>query len=496
LARAAEGLVGVPASRVRACNNAPLRADGEYVLYWMIAARRTGWSFALQRAVERAHGLRKPLVVLEALRAGYTWASERLHAFVIEGMADNARAFAGQPVTYLPYVEPQPGAGKGMLEALAARACAVVTDHTPVFFLPRMVAATARRLPVLLEAVDGNGLLPLAATEAVFPTAFAFRRFLQGVLPAHLEDAPAPDPLAGVRLPRLTALPEEVARRWPPAPTALLEGDPGALATLPVDHRVGRVPKVRGGRRAGLETLTRFVNERLALYDEVRNQPERDGTSGLSPYLHFGHISPHEVFAAVAKREGWTLEDLASKASGRRTGWWGMSAPAEAFLDQLVTWRELGFNFASKRDDGERYESLPPWARATLEKHARDRRPNLYTIEQLEEAATHDRLWNAAQVQLLREGRIHNYLRMLWGKKVLEWSPSPRHALEVMLELNNRYALDGRDPNSTSGICWCLGRYDRPWGPERPIFGTVRYMSSENTVRKLRVADYIAHHVP
>jgi deoxyribodipyrimidine photo-lyase len=488
--------VAVPGVRVRACNQAPERGEGEFVLYWMIAARRAGWSFALQRAVEHAHGLRKPLVVLEALRAGYTWASERLHTFVIEGMSDNARAFAGRPVTYLPYVEPEPGAGRGMLEALAARACVVVTDDVPVFFLPRMVTSAAARLPVLLEAVDGNGLLPLGATEAVFPTAFAFRRRLQGVLPAHLDEAPNPDPLAGVHLPRLTALPGEIVRRWPPAPTALLEGDPRTLAALPVDHRVGRVPEVRGGRRAGLEALRRFVDERLAVYHEVRNQPEREGTSGLSPYLHFGHISAHEAFAAVAEREGWTTSRLASRASGRRTGWWGMSAPTEAFLDQLVTWREVGLNFASKRDDGERYESLPPWARATLEKHAGDRRRHLYAPEQLEGAATHDPLWNAAQVQLLREGRIHNYLRMLWGKKIVEWSPSPQRALGVMLELNNRYALDGRDPNSTSGICWCLGRYDRPWGPERPIFGTVRYMSSENTARKVRVKEYIARYAP
>jgi len=488
--------VGVPALRVRACNKAPLRADGEYVLYWMIAARRAGWNFALQRGVEHAVRLGKPLVVLEALRAGYAWASERLHAFVIEGMADNARAFEGRPVTYFPYVEPEPGTGTGLLEVLAARACIVVTDDAPVFFLPRMVTAAAGRLPVLLEAVDGNGLLPLAATEAVYPTAFAFRRLLQGVLPAHLDEPPAPDPLVGVNLPRLTALPEEIARRWPAALPVLLAGEAAALAALTVDRGVGRVSAVRGGRSAGITSLRRFLNERLAGYAETRNQPERNGTSGLSPYLHFGHVSAHEVFAAVAEREGWTPERLASKASGRRTGWWAMSTPAEAFLDQLVTWREVGFNFASKRDDAERYESLPPWAGVTLEKHAGDPRPHRYTPEQLEGANTHDPLWNAAQVQLLREGRIHNYLRMLWGKKILEWSPSPQQALAVMLELNNRYALDGRDPNSTSGIFWCLGRYDRPWGPERPIFGTVRYMSSENTARKLRVGEYIARYSP
>ena len=159
-----------------------------------------------------------------------------------------------------------------------------------------------------------------------------------------------------------------------------------------------------------------------------------------------------------------------------------------------MTWRELGLNFAGKREDAESYDALPPWARVTLEKHADDPRPYLYSPDALEQARTHDPLWNAAQVQLVREGRIHNYLRMVWGKKILEWSPSPRVALETMLGLNNRWALDGRDPNSTSGIFWCLGRYDRPWGPERPIFGTVRFMSSANTRRKLRVKGYLARY--
>jgi len=168
-----------------------------------------------------------------------------------------------------------------------------------------------------------------------------------------------------------------------------------------------------------------------------------------------------------------------------------MSEPAEAFLDQLVTWRELGFNFCEHRPDYADYQSLPPWAKATLLKHARDKRVHTYTIEEFASARTHDLLWNAAQRQLVTEGHIHNYLRMLWGKKILEWTANPEEALDIMIELNNRYALDGQDPNSYSGIFWILGRYDRPWGPERPIFGTVRYMSSENTARKVRVAEYI-----
>jgi deoxyribodipyrimidine photo-lyase len=168
-----------------------------------------------------------------------------------------------------------------------------------------------------------------------------------------------------------------------------------------------------------------------------------------------------------------------------------MRPAAEAFLDQLVTWRELGFNSAWQQDSAEAYSSLPAWARKTLAAHAGDPRPYIYSARRLGAADTHDPVWNAAQRQLLREGRIHNYMRMLWGKKILEWTRSPRQALAVMLELNNRYALDGRDPNSASGILWCLGRYDRPWGPVRPIFGTIRYMSSDSARRKFRLGPYL-----
>jgi deoxyribodipyrimidine photo-lyase len=233
---------------------------------------------------------------------------------------------------------------------------------------------------------------------------------------------------------------------------------------------------------------------RLPRYVDLRNEPEADVGSGLSPYLHFGHVSVHEVLEVLARREDWSPADVASSATGRRSGWWRMSAAAEAFLDELVTWREIGFNMCSQRPDYDRYESLPAWAQRTLAAHARDRRRWSYTLDELAAGRSHDPLWNAAQMQLVREGRLHNYLRMLWGKKILEWSGSPREALAAMIELNNRYALDGRDPNSYTGIFWVLGRYDRAWGPERPIFGHVRYMSSENTARKVRVRDYIERH--
>jgi deoxyribodipyrimidine photo-lyase len=475
---------------VRPENHAGVRPAGEFVLYWMIAARRVRHSFALQHAAARAAELGKPLVILEALRVGYPWASDRLHRFVIDGMADNERRLAGASVVYHPYVEPAPGAGKGLVAALAARAALVVTDDFPCFFLPRMVAAAAARCPVRMESVDGNGLYPMRATPRVFTTAASFRLHLHKSLRDHLGAFPAPDPLAGLAPPPLGALPAEIAARWPRASPSLLAGDAGALAALPIDHAVAVSP-IRGGAEAGEAQLRRFVSARLDGYPVDRDDPDADAGSGLSPYLHFGHVSAHEVFVRVMRHAGWTEARLADKPTGRREGWWNAGAPAEAFVDQLVTWRELGLNMCSHRDDYDRLETLPDWARATLAKHAGDPRPHLYDLAALEAARTFDPVWNAAQRQLVREGRIHNYLRMLWGKKVLEWSRTPEEALATLITLNDKYALDGRDPNSYSGILWTFGRYDRAWGPEREIFGTVRYMSSESARRKLRLSTYL-----
>ena len=483
----------VPEIRIEPVNEAAVAARGEYVLYWMIASRRVGWNFSLERALEWCDELGLGLVVLEALRSDYPWASDRLHRFVLDGMHDNRERLAGRPVRYYPYVEPRKGAGKGLLAALAERAAVVVTDRFPSFFLPRMVAAAGDKLDVRLEQVDGNGILPLAAADKVYGRAYDFRRFLQRELAPHLLEPPREDPLAGVSLPD-AHVPRAILDRWAEARVGLLRGDE-PLAELPIDHSVPPVGRPGGAVAAG-EALERFLEDRLEHYHEKRNRPLDRATSELSPYLHFGQISPHQVFAAIADREGWNPGRLGEGASGARQGWWGMGEGAEAYLDQLVTWRELGYNMAARRDDYDEYESLPDWARKTLAEHAADERPHLYDREELARGATHDELWNAAQGQLVREGIIHNYLRMLWGKKIFEWSPSARDALEVMVELNNRFAVDGRNPNSYSGILWCLGRYDRAWGPERPIYGKVRYMTSDSTRRKYKVDEYIERYAP
>lgn len=481
----------VPAERVRICNAQPLAPDREWVVYWMTAFRRTRSNYALQLARDLALSLGKPLVILEALRVRYRWASDRFHRFVIEGMRDNAAACADSSVCYYPYVEPRPGAGAGLLAALARQACAVITDDYPCFFHPHMLQAVSRSLPASLVAVDANCLMPLQVAERTFTVAHSYRRWMQQTLPQHLQRSPEESPLDGRslrRLPELSELPAAIRRRWPSADVPRLLGA-GGLQQIPIDHQVG--PGIlTGGAVTAHKLLKRFVLQRLGQYDIARNEPDDYGSSELSAHLHFGHIGPHEVFWEVMRAADWNPARL-SKPNGSMHGFWGVDQNVEAFLDQLCTWREIGFNMCWREPDYDQFRSLPGWAQQTIAEHAADRRLQLYSLEQLEQAQTHDELWNAAQRQLVREGRIHNYLRMLWGKKIVQWTRSAQEALQIMIELNNKYALDGRDPNSYSGIFWVLGRYDRAWGPEREIFGKLRYMTSDNTAKKHAVKRYM-----
>ena len=475
----------VPNSRISEMNDLQLRPDGDYVLYWMVANRRSSWNYSLDRALEHCRELDKPLLVLEALRVGYEWASDRIHQFVVEGMRNNELAFRSSKVCYYPYLEPEEGAGKGLVEALASQACVVVTDDFPCFFIPRMLKAVATRLDCRFEMVDSNGLYPMRLAEKTYRRAVDFRRHLQKFVEPHLEEFPCENPLAGLEIPQLQALPEEVAERWKPAD---LEGF--CPSAFDLDHQVSRL-NYRGGEIEGQKLLEDFLTRKLTRYGEDRNHPQKDGTSGFSPYLHFGHLSSHQIFQGIAESEGWSTGKLSLKTKGQREGWWGMSETAEGFMEQLLTWRELGYNLCHREEDYDQWEGLPEWARKTLLEHAEDSREYVYSLDEFEQAQTHDSLWNAAQNQLKTEGQIHNYLRMLWGKKILHWTEHPRHALSIALHLNNKYGIDGRNPNSYSGVFWVFGRFDRAWGPEREIFGKIRYMTSDSTRRKYKVNEYV-----
>lgn len=453
----------------------------------MLAARRTRFNFALQRAVEHCRTLDKPLVILEALDVDYPWANDRLHRFVLDGMAATAAACARTKAVYYPYVEPAPHRGRGLLRAMSQDACAIVTDDYPAFFIPQLVEAAGRVSAVRLEAVDSNGLIPLAAHGRAFTSARSYRAFVQRELRAHLRDFPSERPLAA--LPRRPAarIDAKISTKWPAAAAQLERGS--SLARLPIDHAVQPVATV-GGEAAGRRRLTSFVKSQLPRYAPEHNHPDADCTSRLSPYLHFGHISAHEVFSSLMTAERWTTRKLAARGGGARDGWWGVGESANAFLDQLVVWRELAFNGCAWTPGYTRYDTLPQWARDTLEAHASDPRRR-YDFDTLDGAATHDPIWNATQRQMKTDGWFHGYMRMLWGKKLLEWAPDPPTALEWMESLMNRYSLDGRDPISYASFSWVLGRYDRPW-PRRPVFGTVRYMSSESARRKLKLKQFLS----
>ena len=529
----------MPNDRVRRLNDGAVRSEGRFVLYWMNAARRARWNFALDRAITYASELKRPLIVLETLGLEYPYASERLHAFVLQGMAANAAAFAKTDALYYPYVEPSPGAGKGLIATLGEQACVVITDDFPALFYPSMLASAGRQVRVCMEAVDSNGILPMRASGKAWARAFDFRRFLQRELRPYLKSMPREKPFQGVAIPRWGAVHEiegallsdnaksrgpltrtsegdvtfeaeettpasgsqsaaphaagslGIESRWPAATLDMLMVSRDWLSSLPLDHQVKPVD-VEGGSTAARHALLKFVRGGLERYNDDRNQPDLGATSGLSPYLHFGHIAPHEIVVEIARHEGWSPDDLGDIRSGAREGFWNMSPSAEAFMDQIVTWRELGLNFATYRDDLDQFDSLPSWALQSMQEHERDTRPYLYSLEEFEAAQTHEPLWNAAQRELVETGRMHNYMRMLWGKKILHWSASPREAAAIMLHLNDRYALDGRDPNSYSGIFWVLGRYDRAWGPEREVFGKIRFMSCANTHRKLKLKQYLA----
>jgi deoxyribodipyrimidine photo-lyase len=338
-------------------------------------------------------------------------------------MAEKLKSFAaGSAASYYPYVEESVGAGKGLIGSLGKLACVIVTDDFPCFFLPQMIRSAAKLSACRFEAVDSNGLLPLRAASKAFATAFSFRSFLQKNLPQYLAQSPNRNPFARLNLPSLKSLPAKIINKWPPTSTATLAGRDLA-ARLPIRHEIGTVA-LRGGELAARAALRKFLSERLGKYLEFRNEPEAKATSGLSPYLHFGHISSHQIFHELMNHENWSEEKLALRSNGSRAGWWNTSASAEAFLDQFVTWRELGFNFSSHRDDDSHISSLPDWTLKTLAKHARDERVHIYSLEQFAEARTHDPLWNAAQRQLVKEGRIHNICE--WSGERKFWSGRER----------------------------------------------------------------------
>lgn len=442
-------------------NAAPDRRGGEYVLYWAQANRRVEANHALLYAAEAANRLRLPLVYYELLTCDYPYANDRLHTFILEGVPEVARRLRAAGVGHVFHLRRRTSEPLDSLHSMAAKAALVVTDDYPTFVARRHNETIPATLDVSCIAVDSSCIVPMRLFEKREWAAYSIRPKIHRLLPQYLKPLPA----------------LHVARRWeappPPFHTEVSESRIGALAAeCQIDHSVAPSISFSGGRLAAEKHLRHFLEHNLRRYALERNQPSAHATSNLSPYLHFGHISALEI--ALAAREHAAEHKLI----------------ADEFLEELIVRRELAFNFTLHTPHYDSLRALPEWARETLRAHGVDRRSPCYSREDFEHARTHDPLWNATQKELLLRGKIHGYYRMYWGKKVIEWSPTAQDALETMIYLHDRYALDGRDPNTYTNILWLFGLHDRPW-TERPVFGKVRYMSLDGMRRKTAVDAYI-----
>jgi deoxyribodipyrimidine photo-lyase len=425
----------------------------------MQRAQRASDNPALDIAVELGNTLRKPVVAFLGINPFVERANYRHYRFLAEGLADIAAGLRSRRVGFVLRAHPR----HRLLPFLdEVRPAIVIGDENPLRQTERWREQIADRIAVPFWTVDADVIVPSLLLEAEQYAA----RTIRPRLHRHLAEF-------------LTASPEPVASvKWTPQ-TAPASEQPSVaiLDRLPLDRNVAAVAGFTGGGAEARKRLQRFVRERLGAYDGARNRPERDGTSHLSPYLHFGHLGPREAALAVRSSE----------------------APREAiaaFLEQLIVRRELAVNFVRFNDAYDRLDGCERWARLTLERHRSDPRPHVYTPQQLDAAKTQDPLWNAAQRQMVASGWMHGYVRMYWAKKILEWSADAREALATAIALNDRYELDGRDPSGYANIMWGIcGKHDRPW-PSKPIYGSIRSMSLASTSRKFDAEAYIKRWTP
>ena len=412
--------------------------------------RRVSNNHALAYAIEQANELGLPLLVYEGLTCSYPYANDRIHTFMLENVPDFAKAVRELGAGYCFYLRRKRSDPNDVLYKLAAEAALVVTDDYPTFIPAKHNTRVPFKIDVAYHAVDSSCVVPMNRIAKREWAAYTIRPKIHKLLPEYLHP---------LQMPRLV-------RKWtdPPAVWHTEVDDILSLvASCEIDHAVKPSPDFHGGYTEARGRLEQFVSTNLSRYADERNEPSAHATSNLSPYLHFGHISSLEV----------ALETTASPA----------------FQEELIVRRELSFNFC-RHAKFDSLDSLPDWVQAQLRHHAGDPRPVTFTREQMEFAQTYDPLWNATQKELLARGKIHGYYRMYWGKKIIEWSPTYEEAFDAMIYFHDRYALDGRDPNTYTSVLWCFGLHDRPWF-ERPIFGQIRYMSYEGMRRKTNVDAYI-----
>lgn len=442
--------------RVTVRRDDPVTAEGRCVVYWMQRAQRGFDNPALELAINAANELGKPVAVFFGLHPGYPNANLRHYTFLVEGLAETARRVEARGAAFVFRPYPHHDLLRFCDEV---RACLVIGDENPMRQPETWRRSAARKLQIPFWTVDADVIVPTKYFPKEEFAARTLRPKIQKLLPSFME------PLTNTKA-RFKWAPEDLPASAPIEPEQI-------LASLPLDRSVGPVSAFKGGAVAGLKMLQNFVQEKLSAYDTARNLPNRPGTSSMSAYLHFGQLGPHTIALAVQ----------------------GADAPREArdaYLEEMIVRRELAINFVARNPLYDRLEGCPDWARKTLRERMGDAREHLYSETEFESAETHDPLWNAAQLEMAVTGRMHGYLRMYWAKKILEWTKTPEEAFEIAVRLNDRYELDGRDPNGYTGVAWAIGgKHDRPWAPARPVFGMVRYMNFNGCARKFDVKAYI-----
>jgi deoxyribodipyrimidine photo-lyase len=466
------------AGRVTDLNDARLR-DGDYVLYWMQRSQRAGANHALEYAVRLANEREVPVVVGFGLTAGYPEASERAYRFMLEGLAETASALRERGIGFVLRIGEPPGVALD----LGRDAAAIVCDRGYLSHLREWRYHVGRTASCRVVEVESELVVPVE--EASGKQEYAART-IRPKIHRRLGEFLIPLPQEDVRV------------RAKDVPRGEDTDDvEGLLRTLEPASTPGGVSEFfAGGAGEAHARLERFLAERIDDYEEERSEPGLDVSTNLSPYLHFGQISSLEIALAVGAQIFVAGLDSGSAAMKNQPGSVGMRTDSEqrasardALLEELLVRRGLAYNYVWYTSGYDRYDALPGWARKTLADHAGDEREYDYSDDELESARTHDEHWNNAMREMLATGFMHNYMRMYWGKKVLEWTAEPERAFERLLALNNRWFLDGRDPNSYANVDWVFGLHDRPW-TERDVFGKVRYMNANGLKRKFDMDAY------
>ncbi len=459
--------------------------SGKYVIYWMQQSQRIGYNHALNHAIELANEMRLPLVVIFVLSDAIPDANLRHYHFMFEGLAETAQSLQ-QAGSGLHICAGDPA---DVIAQCTRDAAALVTD---VGYLRwqrdwRLGLRTKQMSTAYCE-VESDVVVPVRTVSSKEEYAAAtIRGKILRQLTQFLE--PAPLSQLAVKKPVSLSLPSDIPHLFCTHDTCFADLLEFAIKNLKIDASVSAVSSFQGGYAAACEHLQTFLHKHLHLYAEKRNDPALNIQSDLSPYLHFGQISALEIALKVldyAEIPAYAAADLIRNKAGLT----GLQAGVASFLEELIVRRDLSCNFCHYNENYDSYAGITLWARKTLNDHLGDPRPMLYSPGQLENAQTSDPNWNAAQTELLITGKMHNYMRMYWGKKVIEWTPDPETAFHLLLWLNNKYSLDGRDPNSYAGIAWCFGKHDRPW-QTRPVFGSIRYMNAQGLKRKFDMQKYI-----